>query len=120
VEIDFDSTEDFWDLCTGLKSLSIRLSKIARPPNKSMSFERLEKLTILRYRDSFGQQQEFITQCPNLVSFNWIPGRDGTPASTDIFAAHLAKGTWPKLCEIRLPNFSSPDSQLSQIVNGMQ
>ncbi|KAK3814216.1 MAG: hypothetical protein J3Q66DRAFT_33965 [Benniella sp.] len=121
VDIDLDSTEDFWDLCTGLESLSVRLTNIARFPDKSMSFERLEKLVLLpRSGHSFEQRLEFITQCPNLVSLDWGRGTNGTPASGDIFAAHLAKGTWPRLCELRLPNFFSSDKQLGQIVHGMR
>ncbi|KAK3814221.1 MAG: hypothetical protein J3Q66DRAFT_34100 [Benniella sp.] len=121
VKIDLDSTEKFWNLCTGLESLSIRLTNIARFPDKSMSFERIEKLVLFpRSGHSFEQWLAFITQCPNLVSLDWVREGDGSPASTDIFAAHLAKDTWPKLCEIRLPNFSLSDSQLSKIVNGMQ
>jgi len=121
VDIDLSSTDDFWDLCIGLKSLSVRLTNIARLPDKSMSFERLEKLVLLpRSRHSFEQRLEFISQCPNLVSLDWGRGEDGSPASTDIFAAHLAKGTWPKLCELRLPNFFSSDKQLGKIVHGMQ
>ncbi|KAK3814210.1 MAG: hypothetical protein J3Q66DRAFT_33968 [Benniella sp.] len=37
-----------------------------------------------------------------------------------MFASQLAKGTWPKLCELRLPYSISSDKQLAQIVHGMQ
>jgi hypothetical protein len=37
-----------------------------------------------------------------------------------MFAALLAKGTWPKLCELGLQDFALSDKQLGQIISEMQ
>ncbi|KAK3814208.1 MAG: hypothetical protein J3Q66DRAFT_402782 [Benniella sp.] len=114
VNIDSRSADDFWDLCTGLKSLSMRYTIIPRLLDKSIVFERLEKLVLGPMPGRMYEGLlEFIIQCPNLVYIDWS---GGGPESADTFA----KGVWPKLCELRIPNSIPSDKQLAQIVHGMQ
>ncbi|KAK3814214.1 MAG: hypothetical protein J3Q66DRAFT_389563 [Benniella sp.] len=121
VDVDFRSTVDFWNLCTGLELLSIRETEIAGLPDMSMRFERLEKLVLWPLSGDLSRRRlEFMAQCPNLVSLDWGGAIDDVPASADMFASQLAKGTWPKLCELRLPYSISSDKQIGQIVHGMQ
>ncbi|KAK3814211.1 MAG: hypothetical protein J3Q66DRAFT_33945 [Benniella sp.] len=121
VHIERSSTDNFWDLCTGLESLCIRRTNIPRLPDKSMVFERLEKLVLWpAYGDLSRRWLEFMAQCPNLVSLDWGRAIDDVPASADMLASQLAKGTWPKLCEMRIPSSISSDKQIGQIVHGMR
>ncbi|KAK3814212.1 MAG: hypothetical protein J3Q66DRAFT_441873 [Benniella sp.] len=118
------STNNFWNLCTGLESLSIHRMNIPHLPDKSIIFERLEKLKLWPLSgDVCKRRVEFITQCPNLVSLDWgraVGDEPASVASVDMFASQLAKGTWPRLCELRIPSSISSDKQLAQIVHGMR
>ncbi|KAK3810325.1 MAG: hypothetical protein J3Q66DRAFT_65430 [Benniella sp.] len=119
VDIDPAGADDFWDQCTRLKSLSIIVSSIPRLPNKSMKFERLRKLRLMpRFGHLLELWQDFITQCPSLISLNWDCGRE-TSVAMDNFIAQLTKGTWPNLCELGLPSLSPSDKRLGQILNAM-
>ena len=121
MDIEPAATEVFWDLCSRLHSLDILNTGIARLPDRSMTFERLQKLGLwLRPAHPFEQQLDWIAQCPNLTNLYWSDQSGRMAVSSDAFANRVASGAWPELSELRLIHHSPSDAQLSRIIHGMR
>ncbi|KAK3810277.1 MAG: hypothetical protein J3Q66DRAFT_352679 [Benniella sp.] len=121
MDIDSACIIDFWSLCARLASLAISHTKVAQLPDKSMTFERLQKLELsLRSSPPSIQQLDWIIQCPNLTFLDWECGRESMSQSMDALATHLSQGSLPRLCGLRSKFFRPSDEQLERILDGMR
>ncbi|KAG0218292.1 hypothetical protein BGX31_011654 [Mortierella sp. GBA43] len=121
LRIDPTDNTAFWDMCIRLKSLTMKFVYITELPDRTMTFDQLETLSLrLQSKIQFERHLDWFAQCPNLISLAWNPWRDQQSEGLDALAARLAEGAWPKLCRLQLRGNELEDERLSRIINGMK
>ncbi|KAI8345537.1 hypothetical protein B0O80DRAFT_472944 [Mortierella sp. GBAus27b] len=132
LRIDPTNIKGFWDMCTRLKVLSLDGVEMKEGPRKTMTFERLEVLSVWpRGRASIGRIPIFppsymayidwFTQCPNLISLAWDPSVFGNMVDAlDRLATRLEGGACPKLRKMQLRKIKLESLQLNRLINAMR
>ncbi|KAK3810291.1 MAG: hypothetical protein J3Q66DRAFT_443809 [Benniella sp.] len=119
LEIEPMGTATFWHLRTQLVSLKIEKVTVTGLPDRSITFDRLQRLRLwLKSQNLIGYQLEWIIRCPNLTSLNWCYSSEGQ--LTSWFMGRFVPGTWPQLSELVLVGIELTDAQLAQVIGAMQ
>lgn len=120
VQINPRDNTTFWNMCIRLKSLTIKSIYISELPDRTMTFDRLETLSVaLRSGAQFESQLDWFAQCPNLTSLSWWLLRLQRTSALDSFAERLGTGFLPELRRIHLRWARLTDELLSRIIKEM-
>jgi len=120
MDIDPEDTAAFWELCTQLEALLMNNTDIPELPDSSVTFERLQKLGVyMRSNVSLEKQLDWISQCPNLRTLDWVANLVVPPSFVDDFVLRATEGHWRSLTELHLREFHPSDEQLAKLITSM-
>ncbi|KAG0328846.1 hypothetical protein BGZ99_004334, partial [Dissophora globulifera] len=111
-------SEDFWRVCTRLRTLDFSGSVQGCAP-KNLVMSSIRRLRLARlFRISLMNQLDIIVTCPLLEDLDWMQAESGTYPEWVKFGQLAAKGTWPHLQRLSI-DLHIEDVDLSQVIASM-
>ncbi|KAF9917877.1 hypothetical protein BX616_011016 [Lobosporangium transversale] len=117
-DIDQDSIEHFWMVCSRLCTLQLRRVELSRGPDSALDFPQMRSMKIgVLIGLNLEDYRDWFSNCPNLTHLQWAH-RTTFPLST--MSVHVVRESWSLLQSLDLHHAIISDKDLAMIVEGMR